>query len=144
MSGCAPRIGSGDYSLTGVGETCTTLPGKIIAMRTVNVSGSATTAEDNQPGMGSLVGALAGALGGINVGKGRGSLFGAAGGALAGGIIGHFAARALTDQDGIEYQIQLDTGGFLTVVQGPNPTLCVGQKVFVVQSQKDRSRVVPR
>ncbi|GAJ46855.1 surface antigen [Holospora elegans E1] len=144
LSGCAPRIGSRDYALSGVGETCTTLPGKIIAKRTVNVSGSSTTEDDNKPGVGALVGALAGGLGGSAIGQGTGSLFAAAGGALAGGAIGHYAARALTDQDGVEYQIQLDTGAFLTVVQGPSPALCVGQKVFVVQSQKDRSRVIPR
>jgi outer membrane lipoprotein SlyB len=142
LTGCSPRIGGNDYALGGVGEIGTTLRGVIINARNVNVSSSTTTEGDNKAGLGAATGAVAGAVAGSQIGKGRGSAIAGVVGALAGGVAGHYIERGLTDQTGIEYQIQLDNGSIVTVVQGPDPKLSVGQRVMVIKSNRDRSRVV--
>jgi outer membrane lipoprotein SlyB len=75
-------------------------------------------------------------------GKGGGKVLSTAVGAVAGGVAGHMIQNK--DSDGIEYTVKLDTGPVITVVQGPTPPLSVGQGVYVVNSSRDRSRVIAR
>lgn len=141
-TGCAPRIGGNDYAITGAGEVNTTYRGTIVAMRPVNISASRTE-QDNQPGTGAAIGAVSGAVLGSQIGKGHGSAIAGLAGALAGGVAGHYAGQALTDQQGFEYQVQQDNGALVTIAQGAEPKLHVGQRVLVVSSQKSRGRIIP-
>lgn len=142
VSGCAPRIGGSNYSVRGSGEVSETNRGVIVSMRTVHI-GAKTAEHENDPGAGALVGGVAGAMGGSQIGSGRGAIAATAAGALVGAVAGHFAERGLTDQDGFEYTVQLDNGRIVTLAQGAEPHMRVGQRVLVIKGFKDRGRIVP-
>jgi outer membrane lipoprotein SlyB len=87
---------------------------------------------------------------GSQIGQGKGSVIAALAGAAAGGVAGHMIGQKLTDQEGMEYQIQLDRGGIVTMRQGADPIMHVGQRVMIINSSKDvlnhgggNSRVIP-
>jgi outer membrane lipoprotein SlyB len=92
---------------------------------------------DNQPGTGAAVGAIGGGVLGSQIGQGKGSVLAALAGAAAGGVAGHMIGQKITDQEGMEYQIQLERGGIVTMRQGADPILRVGQRVMVINSSKD-------
>ena len=138
ITGCAPRLGASHYSVRDTGSVNQTLRGVVVAARPVNISISSAEM-DNQPGTGALLGGAAGAVLGSQVGKGRGSILAGLGGALAGGIAGHYAGQSMTDQQGIEYQVQLDNGSLITLSQGADPAFRVGQRVLVIKPEPGRS-----
>ena len=84
---------------------------------------------------------------GSQIGYGKGQVAGAVLGGLAAGVAGHYIEKALTEQDGWEYTVKLDDGRTVSIVQGAEPPLNVGQRVRVVKSQgktkSQRSRVLP-
>lgn len=149
ITGCAPRIGANNVSIQGVGEMSQTLRGVIIAARPVTISASRQDM-DNQPGAGAALGAVGGGVLGSQIGQGRGSVLAALGGAALGGVAGHMVGQKLTDQEGMEYQIQLERGDIVTMRQGADPMMRVGQRVMVINASKDvlnhgggNSRVIP-
>jgi outer membrane lipoprotein SlyB len=109
-------------------------------MRNVNVS-EKERLQDNTAGAG--IGALVGGVAGLGIGKGYGKLAATAGGALLGGVGGALAQQALGQQQGIEYIVKLTNGQIMTVVQGPDNPMAVGQRVIVAVSHDGRSRVIP-
>lgn len=141
ISGCAPRIGADNVSVQGAGQMSETLRGVIIAARPVTISAS-SPGMDNQPGAGALLGAVGGGLLGSQIGQGKGSVLAGVAGAAAGGIGGHMLGQKLTDQQGMEYQIQLERGGIVTMRQGADPTFGVGQRVMVINSSGGHGRVI--
>jgi outer membrane lipoprotein SlyB len=64
-------------------------------------------------------------------------------GGIAGAVGGAFAEKSLKTQDALEYTIELSNGEGLSVVQGINNPLKIGQNVRVIVSSKGRSRVIP-
>jgi outer membrane lipoprotein SlyB len=46
--------------------------------------------------------------------------------------------------DGFEYTIRLLNGSVVTVTQGVEPSIPPGSEVYVVCSEKGRSRVIPK
>lgn len=140
-SGCAPRIGANNVSIQGVGQMSETLRGVIIAARPVTISASSQEM-DNQPGAGALIGALGGGVLGSQIGQGKGSVLAGVAGAAAGGVAGHMIGQKLTDQEGMEYQIQLERGGIVTMRQGADPVFGVGQPVMVINSGRGQGRVI--
>ncbi len=139
--GCARQISSGTYSAASVGETSSSYPGVIISVRNVTVEDQEYL-QDNTLGI--VGGGVGGALVGSQIGKGRGNTVATIGGALAGATAGAFAEKALKKQDGIEYIVALENGESKSVVQGPDPALATGQKVWLIVSHQGRSRVVAR
>lgn len=140
-TGCAPKLGGNDYSTAGVGEISQTEEGVVVAKRVVNLNAS----EANKPGVGALAGGVGGLALGQAAGGGRGSIATAAIGGLAGAFAGHAIEQSATNQEGFEYQIKLTkTNEIITVAQGGEPNLTVGQPVYVIKSNKSRSRVVAR
>jgi outer membrane lipoprotein SlyB len=96
---------------------------------------------DESPGAGALIGGVGGALAGSMFGKGGGKLLTTAAGAAAGGLAGHMIQNR--SQDGVEYTVKLESGSVITLAQGVTPALSVGQRVYVVHSSRDRSRIIP-
>lgn len=142
LSGCTRNISSSNYSSASVGEAMTTYQGTIISMRKVTMQeGDKLT--DNVAGM--ALGGVLGGVGGNMIGKGHGNTLATVGGALAGATAGAFAQRALSEQEGLEYSVKLTNGSVMTVVQGLDNPLSVGQRVLVQVSNANggRSRVVP-
>lgn len=139
MCGCGRNIASNNYSSASVGEAMTTYAGTVTNVRKVQIQeGEKLT--DNVAG--GLVGGLVGGVGGNMLGKGNGNTATTVGGALLGAAAGAAAQRALSEQEGLEYTVKLDSGSMMTVVQGTDSPLAVGQRALV-QVSKNRSRVVP-
>ena len=138
LSACAPKLGGNDYSVKGVGEISQTFKGTVAAARPIMINSA-----DGKPGAGALLGGGAGALLGSTLGGGKGRLVTGVLGGLAAGAAGHFLEQKMGEQEGMEYQVQLDRGDIITISQGAEPRLVVGQRALVIQSGKDRSRVVP-
>ena len=138
-SGCAPKLGGNDYSVKGAGEISSTLKGVIISARPVMINAQ----DPSQPGVGAVVGGLSGALLGSQIGGGKGRMVTGVLGGLAGAGAGHLIQGKATEQEGYEYQVQLDRGDTVTLTQGAEPKMTAGQRVLVIQSNKDRSRIVP-
>lgn len=144
-SGCTPRLGGSDYGISAVGEFSETYIGTIASKSVVRIAGR-DTGQDNTPGLGAGLGAVGGALAGSQIGYGKGQIAGAVVGGLAAGVAGHYIEKSLTDQDGFSYTVNLDNGRMVTIVQGAEPNLSVGQRVKVVKSENrrgGRSRVLP-
>jgi outer membrane lipoprotein SlyB len=143
LSACAPRLGGNDYSVSTAGDLGEILPGTIVARKVVKIAGR-DAGKENTPGVGALVGGGTGALLGSQIGRGWGSVAAGVAGGLLGGTGGHYVEKALTEQEGFEYQIRLDSGKSVSIVQGAEPNLGVGQRVNVVLSTTGkRSRVLP-
>jgi outer membrane lipoprotein SlyB len=140
-TGCARQISSNVYSASSVGETSTTYPGVIISARQVTVEDKEYL---EQNGLGIVGGGVGGALAGSQFGKGTGNTLATVGGAVAGAVAGAYAEKALKSQNAMEYVVALENGESKTVVQGLDPTLAVGQKVWLMVSYQGRSRVTAR
>lgn len=93
--------------------------------------------EDN--GLGIAGGGIAGGV--IGNAVGRGNFAPAAAGAVVGAVAGSFLEKKLKEQTGLEYVIELDNGGMMTVVQGQDQVFGVGQPVYVLMSPGGRSRI---
>lgn len=140
LSGCAPRIGGNNYSVAGTGEMSDTYPGVIISKQIVTI-GAKRPEQENDPGLGAGIGAVTGGLAaGQTIGSGSGSLWAAGAGALIGGVAGHFAERALTDQEGFLYTVRLDNGKVTSLSQGAEPNMAVGQRVLLITPSKPSGR----
>jgi outer membrane lipoprotein SlyB len=139
--GCARQISSNVYSASSVGETSTTYPGVIISARQVTVEDKEYL---EQNGLGIIGGGIGGAYLGSKIGKGEGNTLATVGGALAGATAGAFAEKALKSQNAMEYVVALENGESKTVVQGPDPMMATGQKVWLMVSYQGRSRITPR
>jgi outer membrane lipoprotein SlyB len=130
FGGCAKNINPNTYTPSDVGKVQSSSRGVVTDVKFVQIEG-------NRSGMGTAAGAGGGALGGAaiarsgsnSVGK---SAVGIIGGALIGGLIGTLAEEGLTRQEGYEYQVQMDDGRFITLVQG-GELINVGTYVWVTQ-----------
>jgi outer membrane lipoprotein SlyB len=135
-SGCATNISQDHYSDETVGEASKVYKGVIVDVRKVRVG-------PDQLGK-SRTGAAMGAVGGAIAGRAIGGR-GAAGiliGGVAGAIGGAYAEKALKTQDALEYTIELANGDGMSVVQGTDKPLSVGQNVRVIVSSRGRSRII--
>lgn len=159
VSGCARDLSSNVYSS---GSTLSlTLDGKVVAVRQVTVKENDKLG-NNSGGM--LAGGVAGGVLGSTVGSGNGQTVAVVGGALAGAALGAVVEDKLGTAKGYEYVVKVDTSklksnyyegntamrnaissattsGVVTIVQGTDTVLSVGQKVYVIFSD-DRTRVV--
>jgi len=134
LSSCASSIDSNTYERRDAGLAGRAQPAMVVTVREVQVEGS------------DKVGTLAGAaIGGVSgsfgrlAGDGVGVL-GAVAGAIVGGLVGRQVERAVTEDSGYEYVIDVN-GKLITVVQDDEQPLQPGQPVLLIRS--DRARIVP-
>ncbi len=139
LTGCARDLGSDEFTDSDVNSVQQSYRGTIIARRQVTIRGS-DKLSGNSAGL--LGGGVGGALLGSQFGAGRGQVVGGVLGAAAGALGGAFLERSLSTQKGLEYTIELHSGRVMTVVQGSNPALEVGQSVFVLVPTSGRPRVI--
>lgn len=132
LTSCAQDINAGSYTAGETQQAARTEAGVIIAARPVHVA-------DSGMGIGTLGGAALGGIAGSAIGGGtRMNMLGAVGGALAGGAMGNYAENKMTSQTGIQYTIKLNNKHMITVTQGMDPILNVGQKVYVIFANPTR------
>lgn len=139
LTSCVREINSDVYTSRQIGEVSTTYPGIIRNMRYVSIQ-QGDQLDDN--GLGIVGGGVAGGMIGSAAGKGHfaPTVFGA----IAGAVTGSLIEQRAREQTGYEYTIELYNGGLITVVQGKDQCLGIGQPVFVMMSPSGRSRVVPQ
>lgn len=136
FTSCARQISSDVYSARQVGEVSTTYAGVIRSMREVTVE-HGDQLGDNETGV--IAGGFTGGVIGSSIG--RGNLAPTALGAVAGAIAGSFVEKNLKTQTGMEYIVQMENGGLLTIVQGNDECFQIGQPVYVLVSSSGRSRI---
>ncbi len=157
LSSCARDLSSNTY--TSDSTLSSTLEGHIVDVRPVTVKDT-DKMSDNMGGM--LAGGILGGV--IADSVGRGNSIATVGGAIAGGLGGAALQQKLGESKGLEYIVKVDTtnlkdnyyggsasmrnaissattSGLVTVVQGVDNPLPVGQKVYIIFSDK-RTRVI--
>lgn len=132
--GCAPNISPNSYNVQNVGSVQNVISGVIVEARPVQVN--------RNTGIGGIAGAVAGGAAGSAIGGGaRANIIGGVGGALAGGLLGSAIEGGVSRQTGIEYIVRTNKGNMLSVVQGPQMPLAVGQRVLVIMGNP--ARIIP-
>lgn len=133
-SACTSNIGANDYAVQNVNTVQSAQIGTIISVRQVIVQ--------NEGNGGALLGTVAGGVAGSQIGRGStAGILGALGGAIVGGVAGDLAQDQLSKQAGYEYVIQLQNGSIVTVTQGNDVLMTVGEKCLVIYGPQ--ARVVP-
>ena len=131
LTGCTKNISSQSYEVGSVGHTSKVVPATVVSARPVEVSGTKE--------IGTPIGAIAGGVAGSAIGGGtRANILGAIGGVVIGGIAGSAIESGITKQTGIEYVVELKNGGLLTLVQGSETVLSVGQRVLLIYGPPTR------
>lgn len=137
MAGCAGDIGADNYETSAAGQVNSASAGVVVAVRQVKVATS-------DGSVGTLAGGVAGGAAGSMIGGNPAvNVIGAVGGALLGGMIGNAAQDKLSEQIGYEYIIKLDSGNLITITQGRDNALAVGQRCIVLNASRgERARVI--
>lgn len=135
LMGCQSNINSDHYATNQTGKVSTVSQCTVMNVRYVGVN--------DDSGAGSLVGTIAGGVAGSTIGGGsRAHTLGAVGGALIGGLVGSAAEQGLSSQTGIEYVVRLDNGQVISITQGTQGALSVGQRCLVLFGNP--SRIIPQ
>ena len=139
LTACTPNISANRYQTSATGQINDVQEGVVIIVREVRVA-------TENGGVGTLAGGIAGGAAGSMVGgNSTVSLISAVGGAVLGGALGAKAQEGLSAQTGYEYVIKLDTGKAITLTQGTDVRLSVGQPVYVLDASRGaRARIIPR
>ncbi|MEO0347756.1 MAG: hypothetical protein AAF153_00200 [Pseudomonadota bacterium] len=141
ISGCQHNISDQFFTRADLNTVMENYDGTILSISNVTISGKDRVA-DNKDGQ--ILGLGAGALAGSAFGKGSGKTATTALGAVGGAIAGSYAEEYLTKQNAKKYDVALDNGTNITVIQTDNYPLSVGNRVRVVVSgDKKRSRLQP-
>lgn len=135
MMSCTSDINDAYYESGQVGRVNKVIKGIVISARPIYVT-------DEADGAGSLAGAVIGGVAGSMVGgSDRANMLGAAVGGTAGAAVGSKAERAITKQSATEYVIETDSGKIMSITQGNNENLKIGQRIMVIYGS--RARVIP-
>ena len=140
VSGCARQISADSYEGPAAGEISRTYVGVVENVRQVEIQ-EQDTLDNNKTGQ--IIGGVAGGFAGSTIGAGVGRAAAIAGGAILGSIFGALAEQEVKRQPALEYIVRSETGELVTVVQGMEPALSPGQRVFVQESRAGRSRIIP-
>jgi outer membrane lipoprotein SlyB len=164
LSACAKTIDPNVYTEASVGAVSDTYQALVLSSRPVMVQkGDSLT--DN--GWGMILGGGAAGLAGSKVGTGLGQTAAVAGAAVAGAALGALAQQELSKQPAVEYVVKVwqtdnmmtisESGGtgkakktsfnkanekVLTVVQGPQNPVGIGQRAFLIITENGRARLV--
>lgn len=125
LAACAPQSGE-RVSANQAGVAQTVSFGTVTGARNVIVEGG-----KGSELAGAVVGGVAGAALGNQVGRGVGQDVATVVGGTAGVVAGQSAGRAAASANSIEWQVRLDNGQTIAVIQA-QPTFAVGQRVQVI------------
>jgi len=117
LTGCAGSMSGNVYSRERAQKVQTVEYGQVLEVRQIQIEGTK-----------SGIGALGGA---------------ALGGAIAGAAGGAAAEEAVTKQPGLEVTVRLDSGQTLSLVQGLDPPVQVGDRVKLMRNPDGSARVIP-
>ncbi len=139
VTACTANLNSDNYQTSAAGRINSVQEGVIINVRDVRVA-------TEGGGFGSLAGGVAGGAAGSMIGGNTAvNVIGAVGGAVLGSALGAKAQEGLSAQRGYEYIVKLDSGRAITLTQGTDVKLSVGQPVYVLDADGGhRARIIPR
>jgi outer membrane lipoprotein SlyB len=135
LGGCVTPEMEGDFPARELGVPEAVQFGVAYSVRPVRIDAPSTS-------IGAGGGALLGGLAGSAIGHGSGSAAGAVAGAILGGVAGNAIERSATQKEGEEITVQLDGGGFVSVIQADGPLIVPGERVELLTSG-GVDRVVP-
>ncbi|MDO6705764.1 glycine zipper 2TM domain-containing protein [Photobacterium sp. 1_MG-2023] len=138
ISGCSSNPYGNTYGRSQAQQVQQVKYGTIIQIDPVSIEGE-------QNVVGTLAGAAIGGILGSKIGGGSGSDIAAIGGGVLGGYAGNKASQNLSESNGVNLTIRLDSGETIAIVQkaDPNMLFSVGQKVRVNITGRT-ARVVPQ
>ncbi|HEX4779425.1 MAG TPA: glycine zipper 2TM domain-containing protein [Usitatibacter sp.] len=125
IGGCAYPAGPQDYRGYEVRGEQSVRFGVVESVRAVRLNPGNT-------GVGAASGAALGMVAGSTVGGGSGQVAGAIGGALLGGLIGHNIEQSANEHPGLEITVLLDSGQYVSVVQGAEEPFRAGERVRIL------------
>ena len=140
LAACARQISPDVVEGSAAGEVMRTELGWIENARVVQIQES-DTLEGNTAGI--VIGGAAGGLAGNQIGHGWGRIMATGAGALVGATLGALTEQELTRQPAMEYVVRNEIGELYTIVQGVEPRLVPGQRVYLHESTHGRARLVP-
>ena len=140
VAGCARQISPDVHAGRTAGDTLRTYEATIQQARLVEIQ-ETDTLERNTTGQ--LLGGIAGGVAGARFGDGVGRALASLGGAIIGSFIGAYAEQEIKRQPAVEYIVRTDTGELLTIVQGVEPRMLAGQRVYVQEGYSGRGRIIP-
>ncbi|MEM7060399.1 MAG: glycine zipper domain-containing protein [Pseudomonadota bacterium] len=140
LAGCARQISPDVHTGRTAGDTLRTYTATIEQARLVEIQ-ETDTLEGNKTGQ--LLGGIAGGIAGARFGDGVGRALASLGGAIVGSFVGAIAEQEIKRQPAVEYIVRTDSGQLLTVVQGIEPRLIAGQRVYVQEGYSGRGRIIP-
>ncbi len=140
LAACARQISPDVVSGRDAGVVMHTEIGWVESARVVQIH------EDDQlqrNSAGILIGGSAGGLLGNQIGSGWGRILATGAGALIGATAGALTEQELKRQPAMEYVVRNEAGELYTIVQGVEPRLVPGQRVYLHESARGRARLVP-
>ncbi len=134
LAGCVSSKSGEVYSRDEARQVMTVELGVVEFVKEVQVEGE-------KSGLGTAGGAIIGGVAGSTIGGGKGSTLAALGGAIIGGIAGNVAEEKLTDFNGLEITVKLDSGKAIATVQANDVMFAVGDRVRVLTTRSGTTRV---
>lgn len=134
LAGCASSKSGEVYTRDQARQVQTVELGVVEFVKEVHIEGS-------KSGMGTAAGGIAGGVIGSTVGSGKGSTLAALGGAAIGALVGSAAEEKITDLDGLEITVKLDSGRVIAVVQENDVMFVPGDRVRVLTGRDGTTRV---
>jgi outer membrane lipoprotein SlyB len=115
--GCAPSSQTGSsYNREEARKVQQVRIGQVLDVQLINIEGTKT-------GAGGVAGGAIGGIAGSGIGGGSGSDIAAVVGVVIGAAAGAMAEESLTEKQGHEYTIRLESGDVISVVQAYDPDL---------------------
>ena len=127
LGACQTRESANVYGKHETGREQTVRFATVDAVRKVTIQGS-------QSGLGGVAGGVVGGVAGSGVGQGRGSTVGAVLGGVAGGVAGNTIENRVTEKEGLEITVRLESGELRAIVQEADVPFAPGQRVRLVTS----------
>lgn len=140
LSACARQISPDVVEGRDAGVVMRTEIGWIQSARLVQIQ-EQDQLQRNSAGI--LIGGAAGGLLGNQIGSGWGRVLATGAGALVGATVGALTEQELKRQPAMEYVVRNEIGELYTIVQGVQPRLVPGQRVYLQESGRGRARLVP-
>jgi outer membrane lipoprotein SlyB len=127
LTGCVNSLSGNTYSRSEARQVQQVQYGIVQSATPVVIEGTNTI-------VGAGTGAVVGGVVGSNVGGGKGKTLATVLGAVAGGLAGKSAEEALTQTQGQEVTVRLDSGNIISVVQevADGPVFRAGDRVRVL------------
>ena len=131
--GCA-TTGGKTYSRNEARQVQTVQRGTIVSLQQVTI-------EEDPSLIGTGLGGVAGGVIGSTMGRGSGRVLATVGGAAVGALLGTLGEKAVRKENAYEFEIRLDNGSTVSVVQAIEENFSVGDRVRILYSSGNRARV---